>query len=161
MAKITITDDRREVPLGVNGAFFRLPTGTEIDADEGIMSGLRDAGVNFHISGKKDGADNAVSTIAQDPPLTGGPKVVAGDDADEGGTPSFKAGNVSAKTELGEGSSAQSSQSELAAGSDPSKPDFTQDTGGPSAPTPGSRDTIATSAPAPAKKTATKRRSAK
>lgn len=163
MPKIKITDDRHTVRLGVNGVFFDLPTGTDIDADEGVMSGLRDAGVAFSVEGATEGELNAVSTIASDPPLSGGPKVVAGDNAGEGELATFKVGDVADDKELGDGVTAGSMQSAETGGRQGT--DFNQDTGGVSAPTPGSRDTIATSAPTPAArgkaKPATKRRSAK
>jgi hypothetical protein len=160
--KITITDDRfgANAGVGVNGRRFIIPTGGEVEVDEGVLDVLRNSGVAFSISDQADGPDNAVSVSRTDPPLSGGPKVVDGAGKEERDIPSFRAGTIDDDVELGEGSSVAGSVS--AAGSNPSATDFSHDTGGASAPTPGSRDTIATSAqPTTDAKPAAKRSTAK
>lgn len=160
---IILSDDRfsREHRVGINGRHFNIPVGEEVEVDEGILDVLRNSGAAFTVVGAKDGADNAVSVVRSDPPLSGGPKVVLGDD-DTAETSSF-AMNVSDNAELGKGEGSSSGAS-VASGDDPSQTDYSHDTGGASAPSPGSRDTIATSAQpagAPAKKAAAKKAPAK
>ena len=148
--------------IGVNGRHMHIPVGEEVVVDEGILDVLRNSGASFTVVGDKDGAANAVSVSSEDPPLSGGPKVVLGE-KDKGADPSSFTMNVSDNAELGEGEGS-SGGATVASGDDPSQTDYSHDTGGASAPSPGSRDTIATSAQpaeAPAKKAAAKKAPAK
>lgn len=144
--KITINDDAATRQVGVNGRLFTLPTGGEIAVDEGVADALRNAGIAFTISGEDAGAANAVSTVLEDAPLSGGPKVVVGDTDEDGPRDTFRVGNVADDVELGDGVTAEGGVTAAAAPGGEGRSDYTHDTGGVSAPTPGSRDTIATSA---------------
>ena len=147
--KITIDGDRfgAFAGVGVNGRQMRIPTGQEVEVDEGVIDALRNSGASFKISGEEDGALNAVSVSRVDPPLTGGPKVVVGEvkgkKADDASVSTFRAGSPSDKKELGDGVTVDAVT--MAPGDNPAATDYSHDTGGTSAPTPGSRDTIATS----------------
>lgn len=163
--KIKIDSDSATHQVGVNGRIFTLPTGSEVTADEGVVDALRNSGANFSIVGEEDSAANAVSVSREDPPLTGGPKVVAGEGEEDEPTNEFRAGG-NADVELGDGSSLEGGVITNGMAGAEGRSDYSHDTGGPSAPTPGSRDTIATSAQpddtaAPKKKAAPRKRAAK
>jgi len=165
--KITISDSGAAThSVAINGRVFTMPTGSEIEVDDGVMDALRNSGAAFAISGEEDGPDNAVSVSRVDPPLSGGPKVVVGDFAEEGETNRFLAGNVDDDKELGDGLTSGTEISTNSAAGSEGRSDFTHDSGGQSAPNPGSRDTIATSAQpeedaAPAKRSAGRPKKAK
>ncbi len=164
--KIKIDGDARTHQVGVNGRIFTMPVGSEITVDEGVVDALRNSGASFSVLGEDDGAANAVSVVREDPPLTGGPKVVDGGDTADGPIDEFRAGKVDAKVELGDGSSAEGGVTTNSVAGGEGRSDYSHDTGGPSAPIPGSRDTIATSAQptdtaAPKKKAAPRKRAAK
>lgn len=146
--KITIASDSATHQVGVNGRLFTMPTGSEISVDEGVVDALRNSGASFTINGEDDGAANAVSSVLVDPPLTGGPKVVEGEGAEDGHTDTFRVGDVADDKELGDGVTAEGGSTVATAPGAEGRSDYSHDTGGPSAPIPGSRDTIATSAPA-------------